>query len=586
MTKLQKRAPPTYPVLDTSIPAIPYESLPQATHQPVPVTLISNDPSSIIHSFSPQRASRPDWSPLEDTAGRVRPEQTVLSPVSPLVDVNSVSQTTPQLPMNMQGSRPHRLTSENQTSVDLRRLDGKPYPGSTTPHHGKTVKVAKDMHDGALPPVYKRQASDTIDPAVVTQALAASAPGTHGHDCGKCGKKKADHEHGPNCTRCGKRKTSTPGGDISGRVPPTVSEGTSRGISSSVGGSSTTTTAPSGQPAQLRTCHKCGKHKRPSSLPIQQMPSQQPRLQTVQRRSAPLRNDPLTRVHQAGLSLQVAMAGTNGRPGYPEIDVIPPSASTYHPVNSPFTSHTDDSPLVGKATKSEFKLFRNSSLARSLSRRLSKRERTVSSPLPSQQFGGHGMESGEQSAGRLINMINNAIREGSPSGKEAQYSKLEIEEPVDRPKSPFSFIGGPDEEDAFEMVDLRDQEQSQDKKDKDSVKEALQTPTHDLRNSPSASFPVAIDETADRNVHRGSQQVASDETTEPGLLTVPDSDEYLQQGGGITRFKSLRGGVSRLNSLSRSTSLKRLNSLKTVHHNWYRSDMALEGASGDTVPVF
>jgi hypothetical protein len=74
----------------------------------------------------------------------------------------------------------------------------------------------------------------------------------------------------------------------------------------------------------------------------------------------------------------------------------------------------------------------------------------------------------------------------------------------------------------------------------------------------------------------------------PRAKSAEPREQYLsvetEQRPQITRFKSLRSGVARVNStVSRSTSLKRLGSLKTVHHNWYRNDMALEGATSDNI---
>ena len=67
-------------------------------------------------------------------------------------------------------------------------------------------------------------------------------------------------------------------------------------------------------------------------------------------------------------------------------------------------------------------------------------------------------------------------------------------------------------------------------------------------------------------------------------LTVPNQDDtYLanpNQRPTITRFKSLRAGVGRAASVTRSTSLRRLNSIKKTPELWYRTDMAFEGAIG------
>jgi hypothetical protein len=276
---------------------------------------------------------------------------------------------------------------------------------------------------------------------------------------------------------------------------------------------------------------------------------------------------PAMRIHNAGLSIQPHMSGPQN-PAYPQIDVIPPSASTYRGVNSPFTNYGDEAPLVGNATKQEIKLFRNSSLVRSLSRRLSRKDKQKAGtpPLPSQQIAGGQNQSGEQSAGRLINMISSAMQ-GPPNDRDAQYSMLNAMDQPDRPQTPFSFVGGKDENDAFEMVDLRE---------KGSLS------SHEsLKEEPEEEFTVTkIDGNSSAIPQDTIDVIPRAKSAGPtGVqLSVPDDAQRVP----ITRFKSLRSGVSRMNSnISRSTSLKRLGSLKTVHHNWYRDDMAIEGAMGE-----
>jgi hypothetical protein len=264
-----------------------------------------------------------------------------------------------------------------------------------------------------------------------------------------------------------------------------------------------------------------------------------------------------------GLSIQPNAPANNA--AYPKIDVIPPSATTSRNVNSPFSTYSDDSPLVSNATKQEFKLFRNSSLVRSLSRRLSRKDKNPApaAPLPSQKL---ARQSGEQSAGNLINMISTAMQ-GPVGERDGQYAMLE----ENRPETPFSFVGGKDERDGFEMVDLHGD----------------QTPSVSSRNSWSRD-PIApqISVThSDSDMVAGVPQdhidvIPRPKSTGPQHLT-PDDAERPQ----ITRFKSLRVGVQRMGSgVSRSTSLKRLGSLKTVHHAWY-----VEGSDGNNeniIPAF
>lgn len=263
-----------------------------------------------------------------------------------------------------------------------------------------------------------------------------------------------------------------------------------------------------------------------------------------------------------GLSIQPAVSANNA--AYPKIDVIPPSATTYKAVNSPFSTYGDDSPLVGQAKKEEFRLFRNSSLVRSLSRRLSKKDKHAApaAPLPSQQL---ARQSGEQSAGNLINMISTAMQ-GPTHEQDGQYSKLE----ADRPETPFSFVGGKDEADGFEMVNLRG--------DRNSVS------SHDSWCKEPIAPQISVTH-SESDMYGGITQdhidvIPRPKSTGPQHLTVDDADRPQ-----ITRFKSLRQGVQRMGSgVSRSTSLKRLGSLKTVHHAWY-----VEGTDGNNeniIPAF
>ncbi len=162
-----------------------------------------------------------------------------------------------------------------------------------------------------------------------------------------------------------------------------------------------------------------------------------------------------------------------------------------------------------------------------------------------------------------------AAMQGPPADRDTNYSQLNVSKQPDRPTTPFSFVGGRDEQDAFEMVDMRERGSIS---DNDSWKEgaegisitrsegdAIRQDTIDVIPRPKSAGP-------------SSQH-----------LSIPDADRPQ-----ITRFKSLRSGVSRMNSnISRSSSLKRLGSLKTAHRAWYRDDMAIEGAMGEhAVPAY
>ncbi|EXJ92024.1 hypothetical protein A1O3_00574 [Capronia epimyces CBS 606.96] len=568
MPKLQKQQPPAYSgKANTSTPlqtTVPYERLPVSAQQPVLVTSAVK-PSS-YHDLPSTNPFSSNYVPPADSSPA---QSNPFSPVSPLVEsrpAERLSQPETDAP------QPQRTDPAPRRSVGLRRLDGKPYPGpQSTDKPGKPVKVAKDMFDGALPPVYKREASDPINPTEVAQILTSTS-----HACTKCGRNRGEAHAGQdnNCTQCGKRKASVPPA-TSAPTPATVhGRTTSEGTVSHRSRLSESTAGPSNSPGSTHAkyCAKCGKYKRPPPEAVEQSS-----IQESSTRSGPIRapipaaNHPAVRMHQAGLSIQPNMAPASNHV-YPQIDVIPPSASTYRPVNSPFANYGDDSPLVEKATKQEFKLFRNSSLARSLSRRLSRKDKSASAPLPSQQLAGGENPSGEQSAGRLINMISSAMQ-GTPNDQDAQYARLDAGEQPDRPATPFSFVGGKDEQDAFEMTDIRERNSFS---DRGSLKEVLEVdtsasrPEHDPSTIPQDTIDV---------LPRSKSAVQHSQH-----LSVGDTEQKPQ----ITRFKSLRSGVSRMNStVSRSTSLKRLGSLKTVHHNWYRNDMAIEGATADhAVPAF
>jgi hypothetical protein len=259
----------------------------------------------------------------------------------------------------------------------------------------------------------------------------------------------------------------------------------------------------------------------------------------------------------------------------PQIDIIPPSASTYRPnsIQSPFSNYADETPLVGRASKQEFRLFRNSSLVRSLSRRLSGRDKRASEgPLPSQQLRASQGESGEQGTGHLINMISKAINESGDKDTQ-QYSRLGAQEQPDRPSSPFSFMEAPNEDQAFEMTDM-----------KDKGKTSPMTSPTSPKSAESMYSPIIIEETLDVDVDRRSKSMEQQKTPQsPDGLAVPGQEGNKPP---LTRFKSLRQGVNRAASVTRSTSIRRLESLKTVHKNWYRDDMAIEGHNGESIPVF
>ncbi|KIW42849.1 uncharacterized protein PV06_06357 [Exophiala oligosperma] len=566
MTKLQKQPPPAYPVRPTSTSttttstahlqgAVPYENLPQSTQQPVSV-MTAVTPSSYndlpsTNPFSPNFATQ--------SAAHDADQQAQFSPISPLIETPTVQRLSQA---SIAAPTPQRPDAIQRRSVGLHRLDGKPYPGSTPAEKfAKPVRVAKDMHDGALPPVYNPQDSDLVKSAEVAQDSA----------CRHCGKRCPQ---GQECSHCGKRKASVP---ATNSTTPPVSQHTrttSEGVDSQRSRISETTTAgpsssPGSSPGGKRCCNRCGRYKRPGS--IDHTPPSHVHTAT---QPMPMASHPAMRVHQAGLSIRPGTTGLRTSV-YPQIDVIPPSTTTYKPaVQFPSSGYGDESPLVERAVQPQAKPSRHSSLIRSLSRRLSRKDRKKAtppqSPLPSQQVATGGNQSGEQSAGRLINMISTAMQ-GPLADRDKQYSRLKPGEQPDRPTTPFSFVGGKDEQDAFEMVHVRDRESLSDSDSwKEGVDEQITITKPDGDIIPQDTIDV----------------ISRPKSAEPFSqhLAVPDAERPQ-----ITRFKSLRSGVSRMNSnISRSTSLKRLGSLKTAHHAWYRDDMAIEGAAGSehAVPAF
>jgi hypothetical protein len=257
----------------------------------------------------------------------------------------------------------------------------------------------------------------------------------------------------------------------------------------------------------------------------------------------------------------------------PTIDVVPPSASTYRAgtLQSPFSQYGDDTPLVSHATEQRFSLFR------SLSRRLSGKDKRASNgPLPSQQLRASQVPGPEQGTGTLINMISKAINDSGPDKPNQQYSRLSAQEQNSRPSSPFSFIETPEGTEGFELKEIGPGRE----------KGKVTSPTSP-QSEPSIYSPVVMGETLDVDVDRRSRMLQQNMAREStvGALAVPGQEQDGSRPP-LTRFKSLRNGVNRAASVTRATSLRRLESLKTVHTAWYRDDLAIEGHNGESVPVF
>lgn len=523
MTRLQKTPPSAnasgLPPLQS---AVPYENLPQSTQQPVPVISNSYNELPSTNPFSPNFAPQP--SPSSNAQ--------LFSPVSPIAEPRPFERS-PQPALH--APEPQRLNG-NRNHADIQRLPGKSHPSNNHAEKGpKHVKVAKDMFDGALPPMYQRQASDPFRSGPVAPALS------NAQECDSCGKKRTE---GVGCD-CGKPRSNGP----ASRAPNTTnhSRTTSTGVNSerSVASSSTAVQSTSSSSAHHHSCNKCGRHRRPGSLGTPNVSA-----------TSPTQPTPDIRLQRAGLAIQPNATATHN-PIYPQIDIIPPSATTYRRTNtvpSPFTPYGEESPLVTNPAQPQSPPkkpdsrggFRNNSIVRSLSRRLSRREKEKdksTAPLPSQQLAAGENQTGEQSAGRLINMISSAMQEPS-HGRDHQYAKIEVQEP-ERPGSPFSFIGERDESDTFK-------------------KEAgLESNAEYLPNQEDRLDVIPRPKSADP--HHGRH-------LSPGDAERPQ----------ITRFKSLRVGVNRVNqSISRSQSLKRMGSVKQAHHAWY-----VDGSDENSLPVF
>lgn len=559
-------------LVDTFVP------LPPRTH------IRTTSESATSQSSNPFRT--PTHTPhLSDSSTRA-----LFSPISPLEeeDSNQQPQTIP-----LQVTPPALATtdmSEPRKSVNLRQLDGKPYPGyeDETEAKPKKVKVAQDMFPGEMPPGYDRQ--DYNGPL--------ATKGGHSADCHKCGGHKKDSSKAtPPAAKPAEKNPSAP--QVARQSQPQQPQVASNSDCSKCGGSKPRTVPPSSYPAAAMAhvqpkpqatprsfpssdsvagpssaphghrhkCGKCGKQKRPESgsvsagsTPSQPLSPQNANFgATYQQRSVP--------------ALQTNNLTFN-------INVEPPSA--IEPGTSlPFSPVVAERPLIEPIQESEQlpqrkdkKLSRGnsiSSLFRSLSRRGSRRP-SHESQLPSQKLA----NGGEQDPSQLIDKISNAIQNGdSPTSP-----------PIQRSASPFSFVSKTQEDQAFEMNDMRKSRDVQ-----RSSRNYSRTP--DRRNSwdKAEEGTMFLEE-------RPKFQRSVSSSHKLGSKSVSGVDDlYLGVNPDarpqITRFKSLRVGYNRATSglsrsasqISRSTSLRRLESVKKVPQFWYREDMVIEGAEGSEYVV-
>ncbi|RMD43716.1 hypothetical protein DV735_g1457, partial [Chaetothyriales sp. CBS 134920] len=638
MPKLQKRAFPSSESTSNGASGldrggIRYESLPQDSQPPVPLTesyhqaVVSGALASRYSQHNDLTSARASVS-LGSNTNFSRPP---VSPVSPLLDP-----TERRSRMSMQPRAEIHVPQPRGRSVDLGRLDG-----TTFTDGFQQAKVAQDMHQGVNPPAYHHQGLDpnvhrpqkplvpadsaatrhsyswqprnsgsqqgtSYDGASASSTTSHTHTHTHPHNCGKCGRPKPP---GPPRTSQPQSVTRSsgllaqaqayvapPGAASSQGLYPLGSRTLT--ISGPSHNSASATHAPtqvSGAEQQPRVCQKCGKKKRPVAAVGSQAKNPS--------------SAPPQRPAQAGLQIMPPVDGAD----LPQIDIVPPSSTSYRPLSllSTATTFNDGVPLIPqqplpKSQYSGVNMFRNNSLIRSLSRRLSGRapSRESEGPLPSQQLRS-SRQPDSSTPGNLINMISNAIKEsGEDSKGEGSYQRLGVADTADRPASPFSFMSVVREDEGYEMVDMGDEKEKHKIRDSDSTAVASHASPRakkaDGSTSPSSAESLygadANDVDVDRHISKKAaerQQAAERRLAERrlaqrrdrgDLLAIPENDGSVRPQ--ITRFHSLRKGVTRVASISRETSLKRLDSLKNLHTNWYRDDMAIEGHEGESIPVY
>lgn len=503
------------------------------------------------HRSLPQHHTNPFRTPRHTPSASG--SSAAFSPISPIEEETAYRPAAIAQPSSF--PQPRTMSQEPRKSADLRTLDGKPYPGTeSSDAKPRKVKVAQDMYAGDQPPGY-----DTHGYKATAPAEKREKSHKHTASCQKCGGHKRDpsaavasssssaaataappttsptsspvQPQNIDCSKCG-GKRSTPPSSFPGaavRMQPMYPP-----VQSSEAG-------PSNVPRGKPQCTKCGRRKRPESMSTSGSASPQ---RVSNHRSIP--------------SIQ-----TNGIPV--DINIEPPTAvneraptfpaSNGSPVGAPLTKA--QGPSQGRPQQMpqpERKPSRSGSISRlfrSLSRRKSSRSGSSS---PTQAMPTEGPSNSRQSA---------------------SYARLSVDDRPDRPPSPFSFVDKPREEQAFEMNDIR------------------QSKLPERRDS----WDKADESTMFLGVQPSRPKIGRSQSTTaakyPGEASKPVDDIYLSlppdQRPGITRFKSLRGGVTRAanglsrsaSQISRSTSLRRLESVKKVPSLWYRDDMAIEGAASE-----
>lgn len=548
--KLQHAPPPRFPM-----PRMSASSIQAVLHQnpfeigdipPPPAVKASTHVSS--NSISSQY-SNPFQTPSHSRhASESSPNSNpmVFSPVSPL----EASDVVTALGQPRAQPRPNNTSQHSTTrmsSNNLQSLDGNPYPSNADEADSKPrkVKVAQDMYAGEMPPGYERRDY---------QGPLASKDGNKG-PCHKCGgNKKIPEEtlipdldktqqqsqpasHNSDCHKCGGRKSNPPSSyprnAMANAQPRPQQQATPRAppVQSSEAG-------PSGH---RHKCGKCGRKRRPDSVSTTaSSSSQQPEA---------------SQFSQPGLTIQsrVPQIETQNMPF--AVSVEPPTAInerapalSFAPVSN--TGETSSIPQIKSNTsvdnnynnngqKKKTHVSRTSSVS-SLFRSLSRRKK--SSEIVSK---------GEQDA-----------QDGRSENGSSTHSRLRPNDYVDRPGSPFSFMRKSQEEQSFEMGDMHKSKQPERRNSWEQADE-------------STKFLSEVTAT-ERPTYNRSQ------STRTGQKDPYKDDLYLSlppdQRPGVTRFKSLRTGVNRAahglgrsaSQIGRSTSLRRLESVKRVPELWYR----------------
>lgn len=299
-------------------------------------------------------------------------------------------------------------------------------------------------------------------------------------------------------------------------------------------------------------CNTCGKHRRAGSRSVSEN-------MILQHSSS-----------SEGAGKIIPTIQTNGLPLSPQDEAL--SAVSRRDSQVPLHRVSTTTPLVARP-----------SIKRSLSRRsgsVSKLIRALSfSKRRSKQ---NGTRAEPADAEGVSPVSRDTTAQTSPSTK--QYSngdknKLSPAQTPTCPDSPLSFADQPAEDEAFELGSLSRPKMSEHQRQVSWTKSDEQK-----------QFLAVVEKP--KYTRSQSTQIKTENLVaqEP----PPQDDTFLgitpDQRPGVTRFKSLRSGVTRASSqmnrtasqIGRSKSMKRLGSVKKVPQLWYRDDMMFDGA-GDYI---